>query len=93
MRRNDYIASLMLGAAALLREDSSDPDIEIFLGGTCNNSTWREYIIPRLNIKYFNPVVDNWTAKKIRQLSEKSVRLVIWYCMALLKIKKECKIE
>ena len=53
----------MLGAAALLREDSSDPDIEIFLGGTCNNSTWREYIIPRLNIKYFNPVVDNWTAK------------------------------
>lgn len=63
MRRNDYIASLMLGAAALLREDSSDPDIEIFLGGTCNNSTWREYIIPRLNIKYFNPVVDNWTAK------------------------------
>ena len=47
MRRNDYIASLMLGAAALLREDSSDPDIEIFLGGTCNNSTWREYIIPR----------------------------------------------
>lgn len=33
----------------------------VFLGGTCNESTWREKIIPLLNIDYFNPVVENWT--------------------------------
>jgi hypothetical protein len=34
---------------------------KVFLGGTCNDSTWREEIIPLLNIDYFNPVVKNWT--------------------------------
>lgn len=32
----------------------------VFLGGTCNNSTWREEIIPKLKISYFNPVVKEW---------------------------------
>lgn len=34
---------------------------KVFLGGTCNHSTWREELIPLLNVDYFNPVVDNWT--------------------------------
>lgn len=34
---------------------------KVFLGGTCNESTWREELIPLLNINYFNPVVDDWT--------------------------------
>ena len=35
---------------------------KIFLGGTCNDSTWREILIPMLNgYDYFNPVVDDWT--------------------------------
>ena len=34
---------------------------KVFLGGTCNDSTWRDEIIPLLNINYFNPVVKNWT--------------------------------
>lgn len=34
---------------------------KVFLGGTCNNSTWREQLIPKLKIDYFNPVVDDWT--------------------------------
>ena len=42
-----------------------------FLGGTCNNSTWREKLIPMLTIDYFNPVVDDWTpdcmAEEIKQ--------------------------
>lgn len=40
--------------------------MKIFLGGTCNESTWREQLIPMLNIDYFNPVVDDWNdeAKK-----------------------------
>jgi hypothetical protein len=32
----------------------------IFLGGTCAESTWRERLIPLLDISYFNPVVDDW---------------------------------
>lgn len=34
---------------------------KVFLGGTCNNSTWRDKLIPMLQIDYFNPVVDDWT--------------------------------
>ena len=34
---------------------------KVFLGGTCNESTWRDQIISMLNIGYFNPVVDDWT--------------------------------
>ena len=34
---------------------------KVFLGGTCNNSTWRDRIIPKLEIEYFNPVVEDWT--------------------------------
>lgn len=34
--------------------------MEVFLGGTCANSTWREELIPQLEIDYFNPVVDDW---------------------------------
>ena len=35
-----------------------------FLGGTCAETTWRDELIPLLigaNIKYFNPVVKDWT--------------------------------
>lgn len=34
----------------------------VFLGGTCNGSTWREkLVIPHLAVPFFNPVVENWT--------------------------------
>jgi hypothetical protein len=35
--------------------------LKVFLGGTCNNTTWRDELIPQLKIKYFNPVVEDWT--------------------------------
>lgn len=35
--------------------------MRIFLGGTCNESDWREKLIPLLKKDYFNPVVDDWT--------------------------------
>ena len=35
--------------------------MKVFLGGTCNESTWRDEIIPMLNIEYYNPVVEDWT--------------------------------
>jgi hypothetical protein len=34
---------------------------KVFLGGTVNNSKWRDVISPKLTIDYFNPVVDDWT--------------------------------
>ena len=36
---------------------------KVFLGGTANNSTWRETLISQLDstkISYFNPVVSDW---------------------------------
>lgn len=33
----------------------------VFLGGTCNGSTWRNELIPLLTIGYFDPVVAEWT--------------------------------
>ncbi len=35
--------------------------MKVFLGGTCNDSAWRNRIIPMLEIGYFNPVVEDWT--------------------------------
>ena len=34
---------------------------KVFLGGTCNESLWREELITQLKINYFNPVVKDWT--------------------------------
>jgi len=34
---------------------------KVFLGGTCNKTTWRDKIISLIGIDYFNPVVDDWT--------------------------------
>ena len=38
--------------------------MKVFLGGTCNESTWRDRIITYLDdagIEYFNPIVEDWT--------------------------------
>mgnify|MGYP001576190015 CR=1 FL=1 len=48
--------------------------MKVFLGGTCNESTWRNRIIPMLTINFFNPVVPDWTpecrAEEIKQRNE-----------------------
>jgi len=45
--------------------------MKVFLGGTCNESSWREELIAQLKIDYYNPVVDDWTpecqAEEVRQ--------------------------
>lgn len=33
---------------------------KVFLGGTTNNSDWRDNLIKKLKIDYFNPVVKDW---------------------------------
>lgn len=43
---------------------------KVFLGGTCAESTWREYLISKLDkdrIDYFNPVVEDWTEECINR--------------------------
>jgi len=34
---------------------------KVFLGGTCNNSTWRDDLIKLIKIPFYNPVVPDWT--------------------------------
>ena len=36
-------------------------NMKVFLGGTCNESTWRKRLIPMLEIDFFDSVVDDWT--------------------------------
>ena len=46
--------------------------MKVFLGGTCNGSNWRDEIIDKLNIDYFNPVVENWDEESFSiELKEK----------------------
>ena len=33
----------------------------VFLGGTCNGTTWRDDLVKDLKVDYFNPVVEDWT--------------------------------
>ncbi|MGL5752690.1 MAG: nucleoside 2-deoxyribosyltransferase domain-containing protein [Paraclostridium sp.] len=51
-------------------------NIKVFLGGTCNDSTWRDKLIPLLEdngINYFNPVVDDWNKEaQLNEIKERS---------------------
>ncbi len=40
---------------------------KIFLGGTCNESKWRDDLIQMLTIDYFNPVVEDWTEECMKE--------------------------
>lgn len=40
---------------------------KVFLGGTCNQSTWRNALIPQLQIEYFNPVLAVWTEEAYQE--------------------------
>lgn len=55
--------------------------MKVFLGGTCNNSTWRDELIPLLKIDYFNPVVDDWTSEcqkeELKQRTECDIILYV----------------
>ena len=52
---------------------------KVFLGGTCNGSTWRDYLINRLKIDYFNPVVPDWTPECMEE--ELRQRGICDYCL------------
>ena len=58
---------------------------KVFLGGTCNESMWREELIPMLKIDYFNPVVDDWTEECY--LEELKQREICDYCLYVITPK------
>jgi hypothetical protein len=58
---------------------------KVFLGGTCNNSKWRDILIPHLKINYFNPIVDNWTEEDYQK--ELKEREECDYCLYVITPK------
>lgn len=52
---------------------------KVFLGGTCNESKWRDKLIPMLKVYYFNPVVDDWTEECYQE--ELRQRRTCGYCL------------
>ena len=56
--------------------------MKVFLGGTCNESTWRDELIKHLTIDYFNPVVPDWTEECYkRELYEREHCDICLYCI------------
>lgn len=49
--------------------EASPPPCEVFLGGSCNPTTWRSDIaipmLKKMGITYFNPQVDDWSTELI----------------------------
>ena len=58
---------------------------KVFLGGTCNESTWRNDLIKMLKIDYFNPVVDDWTEECYQE--ELRQREICDYCLYVITPK------
>lgn len=58
---------------------------KVFLGGTCNDSMWREDLIAMLNVRYFNPVVDDWTPACMAE--ERRQRIGCEYCLYVITPK------
>lgn len=57
--------------------------MKVFLGGTCNESTWRDKLIHILpeHIKYFNPVVEDWTPACQREEERQRMNCAMCICM------------
>ena len=58
---------------------------KVFLGGTCNDSTWREQLVPLLTIDSFNPVVKDWTPEC--QVEETKQRETCDFCLYVITPK------
>ena len=40
---------------------------KVFLGGTCNRSLWRDGVIKKLKIHYYNPCGEQWTPEMMEE--------------------------
>lgn len=55
---------------------------KVFLGGTSNNTLWRDELIKMLDsgIEYFNPIVSTWTKEcKIEEIKQRKACDVLLY--------------
>lgn len=59
--------------------------MKVFLGGTCNESTWRDKLISMLECEYFNPVVEDWTP--VDMVEELRQRKLCDYCLYVITPK------
>lgn len=66
-------------------EESETVKKKVFLGGTCNGSTWRQTLKSLLTIHYFDPVVDDWTPEC--QVEERKQRELCDYCLYVITPK------
>lgn len=60
---------------------------KVFLGGTTNNSKWRDDLIKKLKIDYFNPVVSDWNEEA--QKKEIEERKNCDYCLYVITPKMD----
>ena len=58
---------------------------KVFLGGTCNGSTWRDRLIKMLKIGYFQPQGKEWTADMMQE--EKVQREKCDFCLYVITPK------
>lgn len=58
---------------------------KVFLGGTCNGSKWRDSLIPKLKIDYFQPQTDEWTPEMMEE--ELRQREVSDFCLYVITPK------
>jgi hypothetical protein len=60
---------------------------KVFLGGTCNGSQWRNDVMKKLKIPYFNPMKDEWTPGMMEEELEQ--RAVCDFCLYVLTPKMD----
>lgn len=58
---------------------------KVFLGGICNDSAWREELIPLLKIDFFDPVVAGWTEEA--QSEEDKQKQLCDFCLFVITPK------
>jgi len=60
---------------------------KVFLGGTCNGSLWRDDVIKKLKIHYYNPCGEEWTPEMIEE--ELKQRRECDFCLYVITPKME----
>jgi hypothetical protein len=60
---------------------------KVFLGGTCNDSLWRNEVTEKLKMHYYNPAGEDWTPEMMEE--ELKQRKECDFCLYVLTPKME----
>jgi len=60
---------------------------KVFLGGTCNGSLWRNDVIEKLKMRYYDPAGEDWTPEMMEE--ELKQRQECDFCLYVLTPKME----